>query len=179
MKKATKIITLIILLFVVWVSVDRYMNIKSTPYNNDAYSVRINDSTWVKIPNEQWIEIEHDKFKPYQAFLNVEGYNFLLNTWDNTVTSHISYAYKNTGEADSRRIYITEYVKPYEHYDIHEITFEDTIDNVQIIFGKIGNNEHVLQLTKNDKTVCIQFYKDDINQLKPLFESIWEDVKKL
>lgn len=178
MKKATKIITLIILLFVVWIGVDRYMNIKSTPYNHNSYSVRINDSIYVKIPDEQWIEIDHQKFKPYQAFLNVEGYNFLLNKWENTVSSYISYAYKNKGEADSRTIYITEYVKPYEYNNIHEVTYEDTIDNIHIIFGNLGNMEHVLQLTKNDKTVSIEFYKGDINQLKPLFESIWEDIKK-
>ena len=144
MKKATKIITLIILLFVVWIGVDRYMNIKSTPYNHNSYSVRINDSIYVKIPDEQWIEIDHQKFKPYQAFLNVEGYHSFLNTWENTISSSITYAYRNDGEADSRQLEITEYTKPYELHNIHQVIYEEMILGTNTVKFSIDTQTYLI-----------------------------------
>ena len=177
MKKIIRIMIIILVLFVAWIGADRILNIKIIDYNETSNALWIKKSVWVNIPKEQWIKINHKQFKPYQAFLNVEGYHSFMNTWDNTIASQISYSYKNVGEADSKTIEITEYVKQYEFDNIHKITYEDTVDNVHILFGNFGNNEQVLQLTKNDKTVNIRFYKGHINKLKPLFECIFEDVK--
>lgn len=176
MKRIGMIIAFIVLLFVGWIGVDRFSNIESHLYHEKSVLLLLDDSVWVNIPDEQWIEIDHKQFRPYHAALNVEGYRSYLHTWENTISSTISYTYNDSGE-EPIPLYISEYVKPFEYNNIQKVTYEETMDGIHVIFGNLNNTFQVLQLTKNDKNVNIEFYKGDINKLTPLFESIFEDVK--
>ena len=43
---------------------------------------------------------------------------------------------------------------------------------------RTSKDSELIKFNENRAEVEIEFYKGDINQLKPLFERIWEDIKK-
>lgn len=179
MKKIIAIFLFLIVLFVGFVFVDRYNNVRVESNDNGTYSMTIHKGILVDIPKEQWINIDRNQFKPMHALLYVDNYNSILHKWENTYQSLISYSYKNEEKEFYKTLHIYETVKEYEIADIRHLIYEDTIENVQITFGSKTHTDYVLKLSKDDKIVNIEFYKDDIDELKPLLESIWNDIKQL
>ena len=178
MKKIVKILIALILVFVALLTYDRYKNVNVENNDNGTTALFFGEGIFVKIPEEQWIEIDREEFKPASIHLFVEKYNPIFHTWDNTLQSLVTYHYLDPKTSFTNTLFISESVAPYEMANIRQVLYENTIDNVEIIYGSQTHTDYVLQLTKDEKIVNITFDIDDLNYLMPLFESIFEDIKK-
>ena len=178
MKKIVTILIVIILVFFASLTYDQYKNVYVENNDNGTTALFFGEGIFVKIPEEQWIEINREEFRPASIHLLVENYNPIFHTWDNTLQSLVTYYYLDPETSFANSLVISESLAPYEMENISQVLYENTIDNVEIIYGSKTQNDYVLQLSKDQKIVNIDFNVKDLSYLMPLFESVFDDIKK-
>ena len=178
-KKIILIILVLIIALLAWVKIDRSINIRNYYHDYRGQQLIITDSVWVDVPDGLWLNLDKKTYKPMDSIIFVEEYNRFTNTWNGIVSANTFYTYHD--EAGQPCILqIKEYIPDSlsNDIDLYPLTNHETINNINIKYGEIENDQFQLNLESNKKIIKLEFYKNHIDKIKPVINEAWKIINE-
>lgn len=182
MKNHVKIFLAIISLLILtlmWRGIDRATNIRNHYSIGNKYYLIITDSIWVDVPNGLWLHLDINQYTPTDSIIYANEYNSFTKTWNEVLSANTSYTYHNEfGEPFI--LQVEEYIPNpnWVSVDIHPLTNNETINNINISYDDIPNEEFQLNLESSTKVIKFKFSKSNLEIIKPIIYEAWNIIQK-
>ena len=180
--KTIKICVSIIVFVVGTLLLDRHIHIAQIGDYQEKEYLSIKPVWFTYSQKGEWVNFEEFDMKLSEMFLVVDDYNSLMKTWNH------EYAYAGYWT------YLGEYGEPYiltvqqtsEEFPVElihtsvEMTTEN-IDGLSVSYytpmSESENRNVVIEIKDGQKAVKVMFLYENLEQLFPVLEKIWNDFK--
>lgn len=179
MKKILKLLSVFILLLIVWIGIDRYVNI--TPYFAEGYTtmVEIEDSVWTNIPEGKWFKIDNKIFKPMSSTQYVEYFNPLLRTWKDVCGAYYLYQYRaESGQPFTLHIFERDIDFDHEFESGSESLQSEIINGVEVSYGVDNGNSYIIKFKNEECEIIVITNQYNLSFLKPTLQDILNQLQK-
>lgn len=179
MKKILKLLSVFILLLIVWIGIDRYVNI--TPYFAEGYTtmVEIEDSVWTNIPEGKWFKIDNKIFKPLTSTQYVEHFNPLLRTWKNVRGADHIYQYRaESGQPFTLHIFERSIDFDHEFELGDELLQSEKINGVNVSYGVYNDHSYVIKFEDEECEIIVITNQYNLSFLKSTLQDILNQLQK-
>lgn len=177
--KIIKIILVLLLALLLWINIDRTSNIQHNSSINNVHHLIVTDSIWVDVPNGLWLKLDSDIYTPTNAIIRAKVYNEFTKTWEETISASTSYTYHNeAGEPLVLQVKEYEVDSNWSDIDLYPLTNHETINNINISYGDIENEEFQINLESDTKIIKLICSKTYLDLIKPVINQAWEIIQK-
>ena len=179
MKKILKLLSVFILLLIVWIGIDRYINI--TPYYAEGYTtmIQIDDSIWTNIPEGKWFNIDNKVFKPMNSTQYVEHFNPILRTWKNVRGANYTYHYRvESGQPFILRIFERSIDFDHEFESGSESLQSEIINGVEVSYGVDNGNSYIIKFKNEECEIIVITNQYNLSFFKPTLQDILNQLQK-
>ena len=169
----------IMLVLAVFVMIDRHRNIRHEGTYQDKAVVYINDSWFVNIPFESGLDLSTEGFTPVFAYVYADSLNPVFKTLNHPSLYFTDWVYHTEhGEPAMFMVYEqSDWDLNFENPYANELSVFDAIDDTEISYCKRKNNEFVLCLKKENRTIVMVFSYSQLDELKAVLEKAWDEIR--
>lgn len=172
-------IILLLSLLLIWIGIDRATNIRNHYSVGKEHYLIVTDSVWVDVPNGIWLHLDLDTYTPIDSIIYANTYNSITREWDDVVSLNTFYTYHD--EAGQPLILQVEEFIPDSNWisvDTYPLTNHEIVNNINISYGDINNEEFQLNLESDSKIIKLKFLKAHIEIIKPVIYEAWNIIQK-